>query len=122
MNKILEEELQEELLSQYMEEAKRNEGLTPELTPKQKLVRCVSGILRYMMKTYHPHLLICKGDYDEKDDTLLLSISDETFLNTTVHIKVKQTLDIVHQGRGFYNDSELRVLNEFPSCWNKVVM
>lgn len=60
--------------------------------------------------------------YDRKDGTIVLRISDETFLNTTVTVKVRKDLKVIHQSREFSTDSELRVLDEFLSCWNKVVM
>lgn len=123
MRKIrLNEEIDDDLLALRIEEAKRQEELIPKLNPEQKLKRCVSGILRYMCKTYDPHLLIGNRGYDEKDGTVVLSICDETFLNTSVTVKVRKDLEVIHQSREFYTDSQLRVLNEFLSCWNKVVM
>ena len=60
--------------------------------------------------------------YDRKDGTVVIRISDGTYLNTSVTVKVRQDLKVIHQSREFYVDSELRVLDEFLSCWNKVVM
>lgn len=123
MDITLEEELaKEKLYSSYIEKLEREEELIPKLTPEQKLVRRVSGILRYMESTYQPPLLIRKGEYDKEDGTLYVNISDETFINTQVAVKVKQNLDLVYQSKGFYTKSELRVLDEFLFCWNKVVM
>ena len=127
MRKIrMNDEIEKDLLSLQIEHAKESrrseEDLMPRLNSEQKLKRCVSGILRYMREAYHPHLLICNRGYDRKDETLVLKISDETFLNTSVTVKVRQDLEVIHQGRGFYSKSELRVLDEFLSCWNKVVM
>ena len=98
------------------------EEFTPNLTSEQELVRRVGGILRYMGSTYQPHLLIRKGEYDKEDGTLYVDISDETFINTQVTVKVKQNLDLVYQSKGFYTKSQLRVLDEFLFYWNKVVM
>lgn len=119
----LEEELaKEELHSEYIEKSEKEEESIPNLTPEQELVRRVSGILRYMESTYQPPLIIRKGEYDKEDGTLYVNISDETFINTQVAVKVKQNLDLVYQSKGFCTKSQLRVLDEFLFCWNKVVM
>lgn len=123
MDITLEEELaKEELYSDCIEKSEKEKEFTPNLTPEQELVRRVSGILRYMRSTYQPPLIIRKGGYDKEDGTLYVNISDETFINTQVTVKVKQNLDLVYQSKGFYTKSELRVLDEFLFCWNKVVM
>lgn len=123
MDITLEEELaKEELYSDCIEKSEKEKEFTSNLTPEQELVRRVSGILRYMRSTYQPPLIIRKGGYDREDGTLYVNISDETFINTQVTVKVKQNLDLVYQSKGFYTKSELRVLNEFLFCWNKVVM
>lgn len=123
MDIALEEELaKEELYSDCIEKSEKEKEFTPNLTPEQELVRRVSGILRYMRSTYQPPLIIRKGGYDREDGTLYVNISDETFINTQVTVKVKQNLDLVYQSKGFYTKSELRVLDEFLFCWNKVVM
>lgn len=123
MDITLEEELaKEELYSDCIEKSEKEKEFTPNLTPEQELVRRVSGILRYMRSTYQPPLIIRKGGYDREDGTLYVNISDETFINTQVTVKVKQNLDLVYQSKGFYTKSELRVLDEFLFCWNKVVM
>lgn len=123
MDITLEEELaKEELYSDCIEKSEKEKEFTPNLTPEQELVRRVSGILRYMRSTYQPPLIIRKGGYDREDGTLYVNISDETFINTQVTVKVKQNLDLVYQRKGFYTKSELRVLDEFLFCWNKVVM
>lgn len=118
----LKEEIDDDMLSLQIEEAKRHKELTPKLNPEQKLKRCLSGILRYMRETYHPHLLFCNKGYDKKDETVVLGVSDDALLNTKVTVKIRKDLKVIHQSRGFYTDSELRVLEEFLSCWNKVVM
>ena len=112
--------LKEGLYFKYIE--KSGKEFIPNLTPEQELVRRVSGILRYIRSTYQPSLVIRKGEYDKEDGTLYVNISDETFINTQVTVKVKQNLDLVYQSKGFYTKSELRVLDEFLFCWNKVVM
>lgn len=123
MDITLEEELaKEELYSKYIEKLEKEEEFKDKLTPEQKLVRRVSGILRYMRSTYQSPLIIRKEDYDKEDGTLYVNISDETFINTQVTVKVKQNLDLVYQSKGFYTKSELRVLDEFLFYWNKIVM
>lgn len=118
----LNDEIKEDVLSLQIEEAKRQEELIPKLNPEQKLKRCVSGILRYMREAYYPHLLFCHKGYDKKDETVVLGISDDTSLNTKITVKIRKDLKVIHQSREFYTDSQLRVLDEFLSCWNKVVM
>lgn len=123
MKKIrLKEEIEQDLLSLRIARTKSQQGLSSSLNSKQGLDRCVSDILRYIHETYNPHNLMSNCGYDRKDGTIVLRISDETFLNTTVTVKVRKDLKVIHQSREFYVDSELRVLDEFLSCWNKVVM
>lgn len=123
MRKIrLKEEIEKDLLSLRIARTKSQQGLSSSLNSKQGLDRCVSDILRYIRETYNPHNLMSNCGFDRKDGTIVLRISDETFLNTTVTVKVRKDLKVIHQSREFYTDSELRVLDEFLSCWNKVVM
>lgn len=123
MRKIrLKEEIEKDLLSLRIVGSKSKQGLSSSLNPKQDLDRCVNGILKCIRETYNPHNLMSNCGYDRKDGTIVLRISDETFLNTTVTVKVRKDLKVIHQSREFYTDSELRVLDEFLSCWNKVVM
>lgn len=123
MKKIrLKEEIEQDLLSLRIAGAKSQQGLSSSLNSKQDLDRCVSGILKCIRETYNPHNLMLNLGYDRKDGTVVIRISDGTYLNTSVTVKVRQDLKVIHQSREFYVDSELRVLDEFLSCWNKVVM
>lgn len=123
MRKIrLKEEIEKDLLSLRIAGARRGEGSTSSLNSEQDLDGCVSGILRCIRETYNPHNLMSNCGYDRKDGTIVLGVSDETFLNTGVTVKIRKDLKVIHQSRGFYTNSELRVLDEFLSCWNKVVM
>ena len=123
MRKIrLKEEIEQDLLSLRIASARKGEGSTSNLNSEQDLDRCVSGILKCIRETYNPHNLMSNCGYDRKDGTIVLGVSDETFLNTGVTVKIRKDLKVIHQSRGFYTNSELRVLDEFLSCWNKVVM
>lgn len=63
MDIMLEEELAKEgLYSKYIENLEKEEEFKDKLTPEQKLVRRVSGILRYIRSTYQPSLIIRKGE------------------------------------------------------------
>ena len=123
MRKIrLKEEINKDLLSLRIARAKSQQGLSPKLNSEQGLDRCVSDILKCIRETYNPHNLMSNLGYDRKDGTVVVRISDGTFLNTRVAVKITKDLEVIHLGRGFYVNSELRVLDEFLSCWNKVVM
>lgn len=123
MRKIrLKEEIEQDLLSLRIAGARGGEGSISKLNSEQDLDRCVSGILKCIRETYNPHILMSNLGYDRKDGTVVIRISDGTYLNTSVTVKVRQDLKVIHQSREFYVDSELRVLGEFLSCWNKVVM
>ena len=123
MRKIrLKEEIEQDLLSLRIAGARGGEGSISKLNSEQDLDRCVSGILKCICETYNPHNLMSNLGYDRKDGTVVIRISDGTYLNTSVTVKVRQDLKVIHQSREFYVDSELRVLDEFLSCWNKVVM
>ena len=118
----LKEEIEKDLLSLRIAGAKSQEGLSSILNSEQGLDRCVSDILRYIRETYNPHNLMSNKGYGRKDGTVIVGISDETFLNTSVTLKIRKDLEVIHQSREFYTNSQLRVLDEFLSCWNKVVM
>ena len=123
MRKIrLKEEIEKDLLSLRIAGARGGEGSISKLNSEQDLDRCVSGILKCIRETYNPHILMSNLGYDRKDGTVVIRISDGTYPNTSVTVKVRQDLKVIHQSREFYVDSELRVLGEFLSCWNKVVM
>lgn len=123
MRKIrLKEEIEQDLLSLRIAGARGGEGSISKLNSEQDLDRCVSGILKCIRETYNPHNLMSNLGYDRKDGTVVIRISDGTYLNTSATVKVRQDLKVIHQSRELYVDSELRVLDEFLSCWNKVVM
>ena len=123
MRKIrLKEEIEKDLLSLRIAGARGGEGSISKLNSEQDLDRCVSGILKCIRETYNPHIHMSNLGYDRKDGTVVMRISDGTYLNTSATVKVRQDLKVIHQSREFYVDSELRVLDEFLSCWNKVVM
>lgn len=123
MRKIrLKEEIEQDLLSLRIAGARGGEGSISKLNSEQDLDRCVSGILKCIRETYNPHNLMSNLGYDRKDGTVVIRISDGTYPNTSATVKVRQDLKVIHQSREFYVDSELRVLDEFLSCWNKVVM
>ena len=123
MRKIrLKEEIEKDLLSLRIVGSKSKQGLSSSLNSKQDLDRCVNGILKCIRETYNPRNLMSNLGYDRKDGTVVVRISDGTYLNTSVTVKVRQDLKVFHQSREFYVDSELKVLDEFLSCWNKVVM
>ena len=123
MRKIrLKEEIEKDLLSLRIAGARGGEGSISKLNSEQDLDRCVSGILKCIRETYNPHILMSNLGYDRKDGTVVIRISDGTYLNTSATVKVRQDLKVIHQSKEFYVDSELRVLDELLSCWNKVVM
>lgn len=117
---------QEDLLHQLIEDKKaklkEQEELMPEVTPEQKLTRAVSFILRYMRTTYHPHVIVaCKG-YDKLKEVVTLKVSDDILVDSFITVHVTHNLDLKHKMLDSYTPTQMRVLKEFTSCWNKVVM
>ena len=117
---------QEDFLYQCIAEKKaklkEQEELMPEVTPEQKLTRTVSGILRYMRETYHPHVIVTSKGYDKLDEVITLKVSDDILVDSYITVHVTQNLDLKHKMLDEYTPTQMRVLKEFTSCWNKVVM
>ena len=117
---------QEDLLYQPIadkkEELKEQEELMPEVTPEQKLTRAVSFILRYMRETYHPHVIVTSRGCDKLDCVVTLKVSDDILVDSYITVHVSHTLDLKHKMLDSYTPTQVRVLKEFISCWNKVVM
>ena len=117
---------QEDLLHQLIEEKKaklkEKEKLMPEVTPEQKLTRAVNMILRYMRTTYNPHVIVTGKGYDKLKEVVTLKVSDDILVDSYITVHVTQNLDLKHKMLGAYTPTQMRVLKEFTSCWNKVVM
>jgi hypothetical protein len=117
---------QEDLLYQLIEDKKtklkEQEELMPEVTPEQKLTRSVSFILRYMRETYHPHVIVQSKGYDKLKEVVTLKVSDDILVDSYITVHVTQDLQLKHKMLDSYTPTQMRVLKEFTSCWNKVVM
>lgn len=117
---------QEDLIYQRIVEKKaklkEQEELMPEVTPEQKLTRVVSMIIRYMRENYHPHVIVSSEGYDKLDCVVTLKVSDDILVDSFVTVHVTQDLQLKHKMLDAYTPTQLRVLKEFTSCWNKVVM
>lgn len=127
MKKAYYDELeQEDLLYQLNEDKKtklkEQEELMPEVTLEQKLTRSVSFILRYMRETYHPHVIVQSKGYDKLKEVVTLRVSDDILVDSFVTVHVTQNLELKHKMLDAYTPTQMRVLKEFLSCWNKVVM
>lgn len=117
---------QEDLLYQLIEDKKtklkEQEELMPEVTPEQKLTRSVNIILRYMRDTYHPHVIVTSRGYDKLKEVVTLKVSDDILVDSYIIVHVTQDLQLKHKMLDSYTPTQMRVLKEFISCWNKVVM
>ena len=117
---------QEDLLYQRIAEKKaklkEQEELMPKVTPEQKLTRTVSFILRYMRTTYHPHVIVTSKGYDKLKEVVTLKVSDDILVDSFITVHVTHNLDLKHKMLDEYTPTQMRVLKEFTSCWNKVVM
>ena len=117
---------QEDLLYQRIAEKKaklkEQEELMPEVTPEQKLTRTVSFILRYMRTTYHPHVIVTSKGYDKLKEVVTLKVSDDILVDSFITVHVTQDLQLKHKMLDEYTPTQMRLLKEFTSCWNKVVM
>ena len=117
---------QEDLLYQQIADKKaklkEQEELMPELTPEQKLTRAVSLILRYMRETYHPHVIVSSRGYDKLKEVVTLKVSDDILVDSYITVHITQNLELKHKMLDAYTPTQTRVLKEFTSCWNKVVM
>lgn len=117
---------QEDFLYQRIAEKKaklkEQEELMPEVTPEQKLTRTVSMVLRYMRETYHPHVIVTSRGYDKLKEVVTLKVSDDILVDSYITVHVTHNLDLKHKMLDSYAPTQMRVLKEFTSCWNKVVM
>lgn len=117
---------QEDLLYQRIVEKKaklkEQEELMPEVTPEQKLTMTVNVILRYMRETYHPHVIVTSKGYDKLKEVVTLKVSDDILVGSCITVHVTHNLDLKHKMLDSYTPTQMRVLKEFTSCWNKVVM
>ena len=117
---------QEDLIYQCIVEKKaklkEQEELMPEVTPEQKLTRAVSMIIRYMRENYHPHVIVSSKGYDKLDCVVTLKVSDDILVDSFVTVHVTQDLQLKHKMLDAYTPTQMRVLKEFTSCWDKVVM
>lgn len=127
MKKAYYDELeQEDLLYQQIADKKaklkEQEELMPEVTPEQKLTRSVSFILRYMRETYHPHVIVSSRGYDKLKEVVTLKVSDDILVDSYITVHITQNLELKHKMLDAYTPTQMRVLKEFTSCWDKVVM
>ena len=104
-----------------LEQELSQEDLTSELTPEQRLTKYVSFVLKYIREAYHPHVIVTSRGYDKLKGVVTLKVSDDILVDyITVH--VTQDLQLKHKMLDAYTPTQMRVLKEFISCWNKVVM
>lgn len=100
-----------------------NQGeLTKELTPEQRLTKYVSFVLKFMRENYHPHVIVTSKGYDKLDCVVTLEVSDDILVDSYITVHVTQDLQLKHKMLDSYTPTQMRVLKEFTSCWNKVVM
>lgn len=116
------EDLLYQLLADKKAKLKEQEELMPEVIPEQKLTRAVSFVLKYMRETYHPHVITTSRGYDKLKEVVTLKISDDILVNSYITVHVTHNLDIKHKMLDEYTPTQMRILKEFTSCWNKVVM
>lgn len=127
MKKAYYDELkQEDLLYQLIEDKKtklkEQEELMPEVTPEQRLTKYVSFVLKYIRETYHPHVIVTSRGYDKLKEVVTLKVSDDILVGSYITVHVTQDLQLKHKMLDEYTPTQMRVLKEFVSCWNKVVM
>lgn len=121
-DELKQEDLLYQLIADKKTKRKEQEELMPEANPEQKLTRAVSFILRYMRTTYHPHVIVTSKGYDKLKEVVTLKVSDDILVDSFVIFHVTQNLELKHKMLGAYTPTQIRVLKEFTSCWNKVVM
>lgn len=121
-DELEQEDLIHQLLADKKAKLKEQEELMPEVTPEQKLTRTVSFILRYMRTTYHPHVIVTSKGYDKLKEVVTLKVSDDIIVDSFITVHVTHNLDLKHKMLDLYTPTQMRVLKEFTSCWNKVVM
>ena len=98
------------------------EDLTSELTPEQRLTKYVSFVLKYIREAYHPHVIATSRGYDKLKGVVTLKVSDDILVDSYITVHVTQDLQLKHKMLDAYTPTQMRVLKEFTSCWNKVVM
>lgn len=121
-DELEQEDLIHQLIADKKAKLKEQEELMPEVTPEQKLTRAVSFILRYMRETYHPHVIVTSKGYDKLNEVITLKVSDDILVDSFITVHVTHNLDLKHRMLDSYTSTQIRVLKEFTSCWNKVVM
>jgi hypothetical protein len=120
-DELEQEDLIHQLIADKKEKLKEQEELMPEVTPEQKLTRTVSFILRYMRTTYHPHVIVTNKGYDKLNEVVTLKVNDDIIVDSFITVHVTHNLDLKHKMLDSYTPTQMRVLKEFTSCWNKVV-
>lgn len=121
-DELEQEDLLYQLIADKKAKLKEQEKLMPEVTPEQKLTRSVSFVLKYMRETYHPHVIVTSKGYDKLKEVVTLKVSDDILVDSYITVHVTHNLDIKHKMLDSYTPKQMRVLKEFVSCWNKVVM
>jgi len=121
-DELEQEDLIHQLIADKKAKLKEQEELMPEVTPEQKLTRTVSFILRYMRTTYHPHVIVTSKGYDKLNEVVTLKVSDDILVDSFITVHVTHNLNLKHRMLDSYTPTQIRVLKEFTSCWNKVVM
>ena len=96
------------------------EDLTSELTPEQRLTKYVSFVLKYIREAYH--VIVTSRGYDKLKEVVTLKVSDDILVDSYITVQVTQDLQLKHKMLDAYTPTQMRVLKEFTSCWNKVVM
>lgn len=121
-DELKQEDLLYQLIADKKAKLKEQEELMPEVTPEQKLTRVVSFVLKYMRETYHPHVIVTSRGYNKLKEVVTLKVSDDILVDSYITVHVAHNLDIKHKMLDSYTPTQMRVLKEFTSCWNKVVM
>lgn len=98
------------------------EDLSSELTPEQRLTKYVSFVLKYIREVYHPHVIVTSKGYDKLKEVVTLRVSDDILVDSYITVHVAQDLQLKHKMLDAYTPTQMRVLKEFTSCWNKAVM
>lgn len=121
-DELEQEDLLYQLIADKRAKLKEQEELMPEVSPEQKLTRAVSFVLKYMRETYHPHVIVTSRGYDKLKEVVTLKVSDDILVDSYITVHVTHNLDLKHKMLDSYTPTQIRVLKEFTSCWNKVVM
>lgn len=121
-DELEQEDLLYQLIADKKTKLKEQEELMPEANPEQKLTGAVNMILRYMRTTYHPHVIVTSKGYDKLKEVLTLKVSDDIIVDSFITVHVTHNLDLKHKMLDSYTPTQMRVLKEFTSCWNKVVI